>query len=308
MRWSAMSDSGKRCPIFVKKARNSRRKRLNIQRMGSVQSVENFDPAIGGPVAGHGTANNICGVIEEGASSEQNIGAGEGSKASDGADNQSTVVGAPATADEVPENSTCSSHGWFSMMGRRRVMEDTVMVAPGAVAPYDFFAVYDGHGGARVALACRERMHKLLVKEIEGYADGGGGGGGGGRSSGGGEEEMIDWEKVMVACFAKMDGEVRGGGGERVEMEDVASAGQMIGSTAVVVVVGKEEVVTANCGDSRAVLCRGGVAVPLSCDHKPDRPDERERVEAAGGRIINWNGSRVLGVLATSRSIGAENG
>lgn len=29
-----------------------------------------------------------------------------------------------------------------------------------------------------------------------------------------------------------------------------------------------------------------------------------ERVEAAGGRVINWNGYRVLGVLATSRSIG----
>jgi hypothetical protein len=42
----------------------------------------------------------------------------------------------------------------------------------------------------------------------------------------------------------------------------------MIGSTAVVAVVGKEEVVVANCGDSRAVICRGGVAVPLSVDHK----------------------------------------
>jgi len=38
--------------------------------------------------------------------------------------------------------------------------------------------------------------------------------------------------------------------------------------------------------------------------NQPDRPDERERIEAAGGRVINWNGSRVLGVLATSRSIG----
>lgn len=42
----------------------------------------------------------------------------------------------------------------------------------------------------------------------------------------------------------------------------------------------------------------------LDCFAQPDRPDERERVEAAGGRVINWNGSRVVGVLATSRSIG----
>lgn len=37
---------------------------------------------------------------------------------------------------------------------------------------------------------------------------------------------------------------------------------------------------------------------------QPDLPDERERIEAAGGRVIDWNGNRVLGVLATSRSIG----
>lgn len=37
---------------------------------------------------------------------------------------------------------------------------------------------------------------------------------------------------------------------------------------------------------------------------QPDRPDELMRIEAAGGRVINWNGQRVLGVLATSRSIG----
>ncbi|KAK3434411.1 hypothetical protein EUGRSUZ_D01895 [Eucalyptus grandis] len=34
------------------------------------------------------------------------------------------------------------------------------------------------------------------------------------------------------------------------------------------------------------------------------RPDEKERVEVAGGRVTDWNGSCVLGVLATSRSIG----
>ena len=37
---------------------------------------------------------------------------------------------------------------------------------------------------------------------------------------------------------------------------------------------------------------------------QPERPDEKERVEAAGGNVVNWDCSRVLGVLATSRSIG----
>lgn len=37
---------------------------------------------------------------------------------------------------------------------------------------------------------------------------------------------------------------------------------------------------------------------------QPDREDEYERIEAAGGKVIQWNGSRVFGVLAMSRSIG----
>ncbi|KAI3737408.1 hypothetical protein L2E82_27409 [Cichorium intybus] len=35
-----------------------------------------------------------------------------------------------------------------------------------------------------------------------------------------------------------------------------------------------------------------------------DRPDELERIKLSGGRVIEWNGQRVLDVLATSRSIG----
>jgi len=52
-------------------------------------------------------------------------------------------------------------------------------------------------------------------------------------------------------------------------------------------------------GDSRGVLCRAGstapgsghqlVAVPLSDDHKPNRPDEQRRIEAKGG-IVDFEG------------------
>lgn len=77
-----------------------------------------------------------------------------------------------------------------------------------------------------------------------------------------------------------------------------------VGSTAVVAVVSPTHVVVGNAGDSRAVLSRAGAPVELSVDHKPDRPDELARIEAAGGRVIYWDGARVLGVLAMSRAIG----
>ncbi|XP_077212608.1 putative protein phosphatase 2C 8 [Tasmannia lanceolata] len=195
---------------------------------------------------------------------------------------------------EKDRNISCRSHGSVSVCGRRRDMEDAVTVVPGFIGAgdsldgYDFFGVYDGHAGCLVANACRDRLHHVLKREIEDRWNVVGGGISGGE---------VDWEEVLKGCFWKMDEEV---GGEAGAVDLIKT----IGSTAVVGLVGTRNVVVANCGDSRAVLSRAGVAVPLSRDHKPDRPDEMERVEAAGGRVINWDGYRVLGVLATSRSIG----
>lgn len=78
----------------------------------------------------------------------------------------------------------------------------------------------------------------------------------------------------------------------------------LVGTTAVVALVGTRMIYVANCGDSRAVLSRHGQAVPLTEDHKAAREDETARVEAAGGQILFWNGVRVMGLLAVSRAIG----
>ncbi|KAG9448299.1 hypothetical protein H6P81_014427 [Aristolochia fimbriata] len=190
----------------------------------------------------------------------------------------------------------CRAHGAVSVCGRRRAMEDAVTVAPGLVsgaageeAPsrYDFFGVYDGHGGCQVAHVCRDRLHVVLATEVEDRRGDG-----------------VDWKGVMEAGFAKLDGEIGKSLSEGQENGVMDTSMKTVGSTAVVAMVGAANVIVANCGDSRAVMSRGGAVVPLSCDHKPDRPDEMERIEAAGGRVINWDGPRVLGVLATSRSIG----
>lgn len=127
------------------------------------------------------------------------------------------------TDEEVDkgESVTCLSHGSISVMGRRRAMEDAVKVAIGVIQGYDFFAVYDGHGGAGVANSCRDRMHRLVVKEVEERTRGGGGG------------KRVGWEKVMSACFEKMEEEVTGGEcGTTAAVDEVM---ETMGSTAVVV-------------------------------------------------------------------------
>jgi protein phosphatase PTC1 len=58
---------------------------------------------------------------------------------------------------------------------------------------------------------------------------------------------------------------------------------------------------TANVGDARAVLCRGGKAVRLTYDHKGSDAQEAKRIMDAGGFVMN---NRVNGVLAVTRSLG----
>nr|GMC78102.1 protein phosphatase 2C 16-like isoform X1 [Ipomoea batatas] len=219
--------------------------------------------------------------------------------------------------------------GSVSICGKRPEMEDSVMAAPhfmkipikmfvgdrvldglGQTLSHltsHFFGVYDGHGGSQVANYCRERIHLALAEELEMPKD----------YSISGNTSCLDtrqllWEKVFRSCFLKVDDEVggkveRGGPGDDVSASACTSdpiAPETVGSTAVVAVISSSHIVVANCGDSRAVLYRGKEAMALSIDHKPNREDEYARIEASGGRVIQWNGHRVFGVLAMSRSIG----
>ncbi|XP_073288401.1 protein phosphatase 2C 37-like [Primulina huaijiensis] len=199
----------------------------------------------------------------------------------------------------VPE---CPKYGMTSVCGRRRDMEDAVAIRP-SFSDRSFnlrggihlFGVYDGHGCSHVATRCKDRMHEIVRNEI-----------GSGRGA--------SWEQMMSESFSKMDkdviewstasetGDEDPGSVCRCELKTPQT--EAVGSTAVVAIVTPDKIIVSNCGDSRAVLCRKGVAIPLSVDHKPDRPDELKRINESGGRVIYWDGARVLGVLAMSRAIG----
>jgi len=70
--------------------------------------------------------------------------------------------------------------------------------------------------------------------------------------------------------------------------------GELVGSTALVAVVGRGEVHLAHCGDSRAVLCRKGAAISLTSDHKPNRKDEAVRTGWVGvGLGKGWRGEPI---------------
>ena len=68
--------------------------------------------------------------------------------------------------------------------------------------------------------------------------------------------------------------------------EDVEIA-MMTGCTASVCLIdeGNKKIYFANAGDSRAVLCKNGVAYPMSIDHKPDLDIEKNRIYKADGWV-----------------------
>lgn len=81
-----------------------------------------------------------------------------------------------------------------------------------------------------------------------------------------------------------------------------------VGTTATMIVLVSDTITIAHVGDSRAVLVnRNGKVRSLCEEHRLNRRDEQERVERAGGLVINSSGTpRVNGVLALSRAIGDE--
>lgn len=84
------------------------------------------------------------------------------------------------------------------------------------------------------------------------------------------------------------DGEVVeddvGSGVEAIEAEDQGGV--------------KRVLYTANVGDARAVLCRGGRSVRLTYDHKGSDSQEAKRITDAGGFVLN---NRVNGGLGNHR-------
>ncbi|KAI3460529.1 hypothetical protein Pfo_017192 [Paulownia fortunei] len=168
------------------------------------------------------------------------------------------------------------SYGYSSFKGKRASMEDYYEIRISEVdgQMVALFGVFDGHGGSRTA----EYLKKNLFKNLSSHPD-----------------FIRDTKSAIVEAFRQTDTDY---------LNDEKGQQKDAGSTASTAVLVREKLFVANVGDSRVVACRAGSAIPLSIDHKPDRSDERERIEQAGGFII-WAGTwRVGGVLAVSRAFG----
>ncbi|CAN0118243.1 unnamed protein product, partial [Ectocarpus sp. 4 AP-2014] len=170
----------------------------------------------------------------------------------------------------------CSLKGW------RKTQEDTSAIVINLGGRKDMLgvAVFDGHSGQEASKYVAENMWNQVIATTE-WGQG-------------------DIDGALRAAFLAVDA--------NMQRDKVCH-----GTTAVVAVVTPGYLYVANCGDSRAVLCKEGVATAMSTDHKPCLYTEMSRVIRCGGQQVipgEFGGvARVTApgnmvAMATSRSLG----
>ncbi|KAK3737911.1 hypothetical protein RRG08_028536 [Elysia crispata] len=183
-------------------------------------------------------------------------------------------------------------YGLCSMQGWRVEMEDAhtavVSIPHHLLKDWSFFAVFDGHAGARVSAVCAEELLEQITQneDFRGKPD-----------ITDGTEIQPSVEDVFAGIkkgFLSLDEKMRA-------LPEVVSGEDKSGSTAVCSIVSPKHIFFANCGDSRAVLCRNGKCAFATTDHKPVNPIEKDRIQKAGGSVMI---QRVNGSLAVSRALG----
>ncbi|KAI8896024.1 phosphatase 2C-like domain-containing protein [Globomyces pollinis-pini] len=162
------------------------------------------------------------------------------------------------------------------MQGWRITMEDAHTTILNMLDKPDdhlaFFAVFDGHGGAAAAKYAGLNLHENIIQSKE--------------------FKEKQYKEALRVAFLKTDENLRSD----------PNFLEASGCTAVATLItDDDQILCANAGDSRAVLCNGGTAVPLSFDHKPSNAMEYNRIIAGGGFV---EFGRVNGNLALSRAIG----
>ncbi|XP_068156864.1 probable protein phosphatase 2C T23F11.1 [Drosophila tropicalis] len=185
------------------------------------------------------------------------------------------LLSKPVTDVETSYEQNSKYHvGSSSMQGWRSTMEDTHTELLSLTEDPDaaFFGVFDGHGGDNVAKYAKEQLHKFVIKQ-EAYKD-------------------ADVEQALKRGFLDIDDALR---------NNETWSAQIIGTTAVVVLIKDNVLYCANAGDSRCIASVNGELDLLSVDHRPENEIEMQRIQAAGG-LVQFH--RVNTNLKISRALG----
>ncbi|GLJ25324.1 hypothetical protein SUGI_0484780 [Cryptomeria japonica] len=171
--------------------------------------------------------------------------------------------------------------GSWAEIGPKRYMEDehiciddlvehlgTVSECP---EPGAFYGVFDGHGGGDAAIFIRKNLLNFIVEDSH-FPNAVG--------------------KAIRNAFMQADH----------AFADACSLDSSSGTTALAALIFGRTMIVANAGDCRAVLGkRGGKAIEMSRDHKPNCDIERLRIESLGGCVYD---GYLNGQLSVARALG----
>jgi serine/threonine protein phosphatase PrpC len=175
-----------------------------------------------------------------------------------------------------------------SLIGKRQSNEDKHVVFTNIdgndpnKAQINIYAVFDGHGGKNISKFLHDFLPPILTDK---------------------RVKLPITKQFAVQCIQHLQDHLK---------HNMYNYAAEVGSTCLVVIHfkknGIEHLNIINIGDSRCILCHNSMAIPLTLDHKPHYPSERERIKKIGGDILcdsagDW---RCEG-LSLSRAVGDLN-
>ncbi|XP_059750213.1 protein phosphatase 1F isoform X1 [Balaenoptera ricei] len=187
---------------------------------------------------------------------------------------------------QVPVAARVPQRQWLvsvhAIRNARRRMEDRHVCLPafnllfGLSDSVDraYFAVFDGHGGVDAARYASVHVHAVAAHR---------------------PELPTDPTGALQAAFRCTD-EMFLWKARRERLQS--------GTTGVCALIAGNTLHVAWLGDSQVVLVQQGQVVKLMEPHRPERQDEKDRIEALGGFVSHMDCWRVNGTLAVSRAIG----
>ncbi|CAJ1963093.1 unnamed protein product [Sphenostylis stenocarpa] len=143
-----------------------------------------------------------------------------------------------------------------------------------------FYAVFDGHGGPDAAAFLKNNAMRLFFDDAD---------------------MLQSYDADALFLKRLEDSHKKAFLGADLALADEQSVSSSCGTTALTALVIGRHLMVANAGDCRAVLCKRGVAVEMSQDHRPSYLQERRRVEEMGGFIDD---GYLNGYLSVTRALG----
>ncbi|CAL5423255.1 unnamed protein product [Camellia sinensis] len=180
--------------------------------------------------------------------------------------------------------------GSFADIGSRRYVEDEHIRIDDLSAhlgsffvfhkPSAIYGVFDGHGGPEAAAYVRKNVLRFFSEDAKFP-----------QTSKVDDAFLFEVEISLRKAFLLAD----------LALADDCSVSSSLGTMALADLILGRYLMVANVGDCRAVLCRKGIAIEMSQDHRPNYASEQMRVEELGGYIDD---GYLNGVLSVTRAMG----